>query len=85
MPELGRYAVHVLGSYGATLALLGGLVLLSWRQSLRVRRRLQAVEHGGGRTVGRTGGRIGGQVDGPAAGQTVAQAGRRVGGRAGDV
>lgn len=44
MPELGRYAVHVLGSYGVTLVLLAGLVLVSWRQSLRVRRRLEAAE-----------------------------------------
>ena len=35
MPELGRYAVHVLASFGVTLVLLGGLVALSvarWRR-----------------------------------------------------
>ena len=35
VPDLGRYAVHVLVSYGVTLGLLGGLVWLSvarWRR-----------------------------------------------------
>lgn len=35
MPELGRYAVHVLSAYGVTLLLLGGLV---WRSASRWRR-----------------------------------------------
>jgi heme exporter protein D len=44
MPELGRHAVAVLGSYGATLVLLGGLVLVTWLRSRAVRRRLDAAE-----------------------------------------
>lgn len=46
MPDLGRYALHVLSSYGVTLLLLGGL---AW-QSVRRWRRLKAeVERAEGR------------------------------------
>jgi len=44
IPELGRYAGTVLAAYGATILLLGGLVLLSWRRSVHVRRALADVE-----------------------------------------
>jgi heme exporter protein D len=44
MPELGRYAGTVLGAYAVTLVLLGLLVLLSWRRSAAVRRRLAELE-----------------------------------------
>ena len=44
MPELGRYAGTVLSAYGATILLVGGLVLLSWRRSTRVKRALADVE-----------------------------------------
>lgn len=44
IPELGRYAGTVLSAYGAALALLGGLVLLSWRRSERIKRALADVE-----------------------------------------
>lgn len=44
MPELGKYAFAVLGSYGATLLLLAGLALLSVWQSARMKRTLTEVE-----------------------------------------
>lgn len=44
MPELGKYAVAVLASYGATIALLGALVGLSLWRSARMRRVLNEVE-----------------------------------------
>ncbi len=44
MPELGKYAVAVLGSYGLTLALLGGLGALSVVRARRVRRQLETLE-----------------------------------------
>jgi heme exporter protein D len=44
MPELGKYAVAVLGAYGGTLALLGLLVAATWLRSGAVRRRLEAAE-----------------------------------------
>jgi heme exporter protein D len=44
MPELGKYATYVLSAYGATILLIGGLVLFSWRQSQAARKRLEAVE-----------------------------------------
>lgn len=44
MPDLGKYAVHVLSVYGVGLALLVGLVALSlWRAS-KVKRDLDEVE-----------------------------------------
>ena len=44
MPELGKYAFAVLGSYGATLALLAGLVAVTWGRARATRRRLAAAE-----------------------------------------
>ena len=44
IPELGRYAGTVVSAYGATILLLGGLVLMSWRRSTRVKRALADVE-----------------------------------------
>jgi heme exporter protein D len=44
MPELGKYAVVVMGSYAATAGLLVLLVALSLWQSARVRRALAEVE-----------------------------------------
>jgi heme exporter protein D len=44
MPELGKYAVEVLSSYGVSLALLGGLGALSVVRAGRVRRQLAALE-----------------------------------------
>lgn len=44
MPELGKYAGAVLGSYGASLALLAGIVLLTLWQGARMRRALARVE-----------------------------------------
>jgi heme exporter protein D len=44
MPDLGKYAVSVLSSYGATLALLAAIVGLSWWQGRRMKRSLAEVE-----------------------------------------
>lgn len=44
MPELGKYAFAVVGSYGATAGLIALLVVLSLWQSGRVRRALAEVE-----------------------------------------
>ncbi|MEX1233554.1 MAG: heme exporter protein CcmD [Roseovarius sp.] len=44
MPELGKYAFAVLGSYGVTLALLGFLGVLSMARARRVRRQLESLE-----------------------------------------
>jgi heme exporter protein D len=52
MPDLGKYAVEVLAAYGVSLALLGGLVVLSFLRSARVRRALDEAE-----TRGRADGR----------------------------
>ena len=43
-PDLGKYAVAVLGSYAATIALLAGLVLWSIWQGRRVKRILAEAE-----------------------------------------
>lgn len=53
MPELGKYAFAVLASYGASVALLAGLVALTLWHGARVRRRLDAVE---ARTKGQSNG-----------------------------
>lgn len=50
MPDLGKYAGAVLGSYGATLALLAALVALSLWQHRRARRLLDRVEARQGKT-----------------------------------
>lgn len=44
IPELGRYAGTVLGAYGITLALLGGLIVASLWRAARVRRTLVEIE-----------------------------------------
>jgi heme exporter protein D len=42
--DLGKYAVVVLSAYGVTLALLAGLVAVSWARAVRVRRALAEAE-----------------------------------------
>ncbi|MEN8896154.1 MAG: heme exporter protein CcmD [Yoonia sp.] len=44
MPDLGKYAVEVLLAYGVSIAILLGLIVLSWRQSRAVKRQLEQVE-----------------------------------------
>ena len=44
MPELGRYAVHVLSAYGVTLAVLGGLAWASVSRWCRLRREVEREE-----------------------------------------
>ena len=44
MPELGAYAFEVTLAYAGSLALLGGLVVISILQSRRIRRRLENTE-----------------------------------------
>jgi heme exporter protein D len=44
MPDLGKYAVAVLGSYAVTALLLAALVGLSLWQSARMKRALAEVE-----------------------------------------
>lgn len=44
MPDLGKYAVEVALSYGATLVLLGGLVLVSARAAKASKARLDEAE-----------------------------------------
>lgn len=44
MPDLGKYAASVLGSYGASLLLLAGLVWLSMRRARRVKADLEKLE-----------------------------------------
>jgi heme exporter protein D len=52
MPELGKYAVAVLSSYGAAIGLIAALVALTLWQGGRVKRALDEVERRqGGRDV----------------------------------
>jgi heme exporter protein D len=44
MPDLGKYAFAVLGSYGLSIALIAGLVAVSLWQRGRVKRALDEVE-----------------------------------------
>ena len=44
MPELGKYAVEVLSSYGITLALLAAIGAASLLRARRMRRDLTALE-----------------------------------------
>ncbi len=44
IPDLGKYAVAVLGSYAASAVLIVGLVALSFWQRARVKRALDEVE-----------------------------------------
>lgn len=52
MPDLGRYAVAVLGSYAATTVLLVALVGLTLWQAARVKRALAEVEARQGKSDG---------------------------------
>ena len=52
MPELGKYAFAVLGSYAATAVLIAALVGLTLWQSARTRRVLAEVEARQGKTDG---------------------------------
>lgn len=49
MVELGKYAGTVLGAYGVSIALLTGLIWVSFRASARIRRQLEAQEKRMGR------------------------------------
>jgi heme exporter protein D len=44
MPDLGKYWLEVSASYGVSLAILGGLVLLILRRSRQVRLQLAEME-----------------------------------------
>jgi heme exporter protein D len=44
IPDLGKYAVPVLASYGVSLLLIAGLVWASLRRSVRIKRALQETE-----------------------------------------
>uniref|UniRef100_UPI004047F1CC heme exporter protein CcmD n=1 Tax=Yoonia sp. TaxID=2212373 RepID=UPI004047F1CC len=44
MPDLGKYAVEVGLAYAVSIALLGGIIWLSWRQAVKQKRALDAVE-----------------------------------------
>jgi heme exporter protein D len=44
IPELGKYAGAVLGAYGAAIALLGGLILVSLLRGAAVKRALERQE-----------------------------------------
>lgn len=44
MPDLGKYAVPVLGSYVATIVLVAAVILLSLWRSAQVRRALAEAE-----------------------------------------
>jgi heme exporter protein D len=44
MPDLGKYAVTVLSSYGVTLGLLAAIIGLTLWRGARVRRQLNEIE-----------------------------------------
>ena len=44
MPELGKYAGAVLWSWAATLGLIAVLIAMTWLQSRKARRDLEAIE-----------------------------------------
>ena len=44
MPELGKYAFAVLGSYAVTAVMIGTLVAVSLWQSARMKRALAEIE-----------------------------------------
>lgn len=52
MPDLGKYAFAVLGSYAATVVLVFGLVGLTLWQAGRVKRALAEVEARQGKSDG---------------------------------
>ncbi|WP_342075333.1 heme exporter protein CcmD [Yoonia sp. SS1-5] len=47
MPDLGQYATEVLSAYAVSIALLAGIVGLSWRRYVRIRAALRKVEKNG--------------------------------------
>jgi heme exporter protein D len=44
MPDLGTYAIEVMSAYAVSIALLGGIVVLSVARARRVRRELDEAE-----------------------------------------
>ena len=44
MPDLGKYGTEVLSAYLVTIALLAGLILVTWLRSRRVRAALEQAE-----------------------------------------
>ncbi len=44
MPDLGKYAAEVLAAYGASLLILGVLVVVSLRRGARARADLARIE-----------------------------------------
>jgi len=44
MPEFGKYAFTILGSWGVTLALLAGLIAVTLIRGAKVKRALKAQE-----------------------------------------
>lgn len=44
MPDLGKYAVYVLASYGVALSVIGVLVLASLRGAARSRKQVEEAE-----------------------------------------
>lgn len=44
MPELGKYAGAILSAWGVTLLLIAGIILLTWVQSRKAKRDLEAIE-----------------------------------------
>lgn len=46
MPDLGKYAVEVLGAYAVTVLILALLVGASWARSRSMRRALDVAEKG---------------------------------------
>ncbi|MZR13951.1 heme exporter protein CcmD [Maritimibacter sp. DP07] len=44
MPDLGKYAGAVVTSWAATLVLVAALIAITWWQSARARRKLDAAE-----------------------------------------
>jgi heme exporter protein D len=50
MPDLGKYAVPVLGSYAATLVLLAAVVALTYWRAVRTKRALAQAEARAGKT-----------------------------------
>jgi heme exporter protein D len=53
MPDLGKYAVAVLSSYGVSIGLIAGLILLSVWRARRVKAQLEEVEARLGRAADR--------------------------------
>ncbi|MFT4793373.1 MAG: heme exporter protein D [Paracoccaceae bacterium] len=52
MPELGKYAAYVLGSYGVGVFILAAVLIMSLRANARARRELEALEKRHGRRRG---------------------------------